>query len=415
MTNIPIHVTRTNDRKYLIPLNPDETLTQVRAVLQSRSHMNGADRFFTTDGVQVDLADEDSFKLSVILKDEAFTVGLGSGADQVHGDDASQDELKTSEKADLLYEKCELLNGYLTKTERGEMMFTKGASRVMEEFASLPKMDTPQQNMHNESFMSFSKFEHEMDVQGVNTTSVSFSSPFGGADASISNENDQNIKTSESAAYFTLKRFVPKAAVTLSEVDMIPSSDFTKALATAVKTSGPNGYEELINALNTYGYYVGKSYTLGGAYYVESRKEYASRSEAVLDKSSFEVSAKAEYEGFGGGASHKEEKQTTTTESSEKETFSMSVSCMGGNESLTENKDHGAWMDSLKDQRKWRTILVSDIIPTLALLAEGEQDLFQSALGLIQSNLNSKISTTPQVIMSDYAVLCAEWRESGWD
>lgn len=424
---LPIDVNHRSDRTYKVPLDPNASLTAVRKELTSHKIMAKSDRFFSEseDGVEseVQLDYEDDFKLSTILTKNSFTIGAASGADEVTGDGSMYDEMNTGEKNDLLYDKCNLLSGYRTVTRGGQRMFDKGVSRVMQELPELPDFGTPQGVMDNEVYMSFSQVDHEMDVRGVEKSSIGFSTPFGGADSSMEHEHHHNSQTSQSTAYFTLKRFEPRAEIVLNETDMRPSVHFMDAITEAVSDDGPDGYEKLINTFNRYGYFVGKSFTLGGAYYVESTKTYASDEEVDDDKSSFEISAKAEYEGFGASGNHAEEKEKGVKDKTVHETFSMSDSALGGKDATTATAnddektasiDLATWVSSLSDSRTWRTILVSDMMPTLALLAAENQDLFKEVLGLINNNLNSKIKETPQVIMSNYVATCSEWEESDW-
>ena len=58
---IAMTVKRLNDKPYLVPLNPDDALSQVRTQLKARSIMSADDCFSTPDGAEILFSDEATF------------------------------------------------------------------------------------------------------------------------------------------------------------------------------------------------------------------------------------------------------------------------------------------------------------------------------------------------------------------
>lgn len=400
-----IKVHKVNDRIYGEMMDPEAMLDQVRRFLQDRDIMAGEDMFFFDDAM-IDLHDEPHIHLGEILVDTGITVGKGSQTDVPQGGQTPMDiydDLNTTRKADLLYDKCVLLNGMRVQQQADHCNLIKDTQPVFQQPTSLPRAAQPQLSEREEIFTSYSELTHQMDVQGVDKASVSLSTPFGGGSGKYSHEHGTHHADKTVHAYFLAKQFVPKVYISLDWKNLTPTVGLHAAIEAAVKLGGANGFEALLHVMETYGSYIATKFTIGGAICAQSVYDYHSREDAKSDSTSFGASVNASYDGFGGGGSYEHGKKTDTSSGQVDSKFSLEASVIGGDPSKAlDLSDAKPWMDTLKDATLWRVIYQEELIPTLAAISSTDQNLYAQAQGLMKAQINDRVSINPHVHLGQY-------------
>lgn len=164
---------------------------------------------------------------------------------------------------------------------------------------------------------------------------------------------------------------------------MIIEGDFAQALINAVsgREYSINGYQHLVEVLNTYGWYVPVQYTFGGAIYSTKISEVDSFEKANSEKTSFSAEVGASFSVFGGkaqaGTNSTNESSGSGTQKSETVKFKQLGGKRIGENSISE------WEASLNEPKYWNIIRYTSFLPSLMLLHGQYNRTLSTALKLL--------------------------------
>ncbi|MBK1664541.1 hypothetical protein CKO38_08210 [Rhodospirillum rubrum] len=367
MATILILVERSDGERRNIALDVTASLADTRATLGEKAFMGPEDGFLM-HGAPVDRGDEAEVPLAALVGENgAAPLMIGVASAGLDDPDTSVDRynrLTTSQKL-ALFNEIEIYRG-ITATA------TKGFHRTFKPCIAswnsqqLPASVKPTHVSAVRVVSTFSEVGHSLSKTSSDKSSVSLTAPFGSGEAAFSHAKTHTTSTKTVKQYLLGQYLVNKVelAQDLGSLSLVP--DFEQAILTAISAERDiDAYVNLIETLNERGYYVAKTFTLGGALIGQETTQIEEYTESEKQQTEFSVGFKMAIDGFGGGAdySHSEGSETTTSTTSKYK--NMSLTQTGGSASA---KDYEAWATSLNPAINWDVIDHMDLYPTLALI-----------------------------------------------
>ena len=378
-----VKVVRTDGGSKSFLLDSSDNLATVRLSLQNEKFMGPNDAFLNLGSV-VASDQKSEIKLSQILAGGVLNIGQGTVVSPISGKDtAARYNLLTDEQKRLIYANIEVFRG-LSITKDG---FDKTFRDVYSWDGSyLPAANAPHVNTELMSSYSFSKVTHELTVFGSSSTSVNFSSPYASGEAEYKQEHSKSTSDSKVTEYLVTRYVVRKALLQVDATKLVPTAEFVAALGAAMHGNEDklDGYYNLIQVLDEWGYYVPQEFTLGGVIYATDSTQISDFSEAESEKEEFSGSFKGEFDGIGGGAAYKQAQGSDQKTTSSTKFQKITMQLIGGQEGT--EKDYPAWAKSLDSPIAWSLAEATKLYPTIALLAQvdGGPRLATAAIRLIE-------------------------------
>lgn len=363
--NSMVKVSRSDGRSASFLLNTADKLDSIRKFLAGKKFMDAND-LFLSQGTEVDREQEDEIALSDILKDGVLGVGQANTGSNLGGDDtvARYNQLRDDQKQ-AVFGNIEVFRG---------LGFTKdGFAKTFNDVYAwkpgyLPAADMPRVNTELSSSYSFSKVTHDLTVFGSSSTSVSFSSPYASGEAEFKHEQSKSTSSSKVTEYLVSRYTVRKVALKVDPARLVASPGFVAAVGKAVtgNENSRDGYINLMQVLDNWGYYVPIEFTLGGVIYSSDSTQIDDFSEAESEKQEFSGSFKAEFDGIGGGGAYKEAHGSDSKTTSSTKYQNITLQLIGGKEGT--EKDYPAWATSLSPPVSWQLAEAQMLYPSLMLL-----------------------------------------------
>lgn len=231
-----------------------------------------------------------------------------------------------------------------------------------------------------ESFFASSQEKLSRMTQGVSETSLSLSASYIFVEASATyeqtNENKQTSSSSSQKSYCITRMACQKKDIDINPARLTIHTDFHQSIRHAISSGRIDiqTAQNLVGVLNEYGWYLPKSYVLGGAKYCT--KETSARSEAEGKEESKKFAASVNLAvnfgllGVNGGVQHSERSQSTTDTERQSETSLEKILTIGGDG----QQDFNSFSNALSDPKHWRIIKYETFLPSLSLLV-GHDDL----------------------------------------
>jgi hypothetical protein len=226
----------------------------------------------------------------------------------------------------------------------------------------------PRINTELTSNYSFSKVTHDLTVFGSSSTSVSFSSPYASGEAEFKHEQSKTTSSSKVTEYLVARYVVRKAILDVDPTKLRPADAFVAAVKKAVtgKEDSQEGYTNLMQVLNDWGYYVPIQFTLGGVIYSSDSTQIDDFSDAESEKDEFSGSFKGEFNGIGGGAAYKQASGSDSKTTSSTKYENITLQLIGGKAGT--EKDYPSWAASLDPPVAWQLAEAQKLYPSLMLL-----------------------------------------------
>jgi len=370
----------------------DSKLSEVRTKLQIKGLMKDSD-FFLSAGSDFDRDSETEVTLEQFL-DTGTTLVVGHDSGDLGPADPTRkvmnfkDLSPASQKA--LIDNIELTKGVTIDTDGMSRSLKK--SIVSWDFSKLDS-SKPVHVTKYESKFSFDKVTHELNTFGAESASANLTTPYGGGSASYEYEKSKITKSEKVTEHLVTRFLVQKEEIKMELENMTVSPDFVTAVRNAVEgnENSINGYQNLKEVLDDWGYYVPCQAMLGGALYSTESTEINEFSEANSEKEKFSASFNAAFDGIGGGGEYSKSQGYTQTDASSSKFTNISMDQLGG---LPLAKDNGydKWMESLDPAENWTAISYGEMIPSLALIFNEDEGLATNA-----SNLLTEYCTYPAV------------------
>jgi hypothetical protein len=403
-TSVLVKISKSNGTSQAEMLDSSSTLATVRTLLGAKHLMSINDSFLMDTGTVVDRDQEGTIHLDSVLKDDVLLIGQPTDTSPIGtGDGVARYNLLNSDQKLAVFDNIQIFRGLTF----GPNTFGKAFKDVYSWAPGYtPVANTPQVITELVSSYAFSKVTSDLKTYSSDSTSVSLSTPYASGEAEYKTEQSQSTSTSKVTEYLTTKYIVRKADLQVDTGKLVVSPDFIAAVRTALlhNEQTAEGYFNLINVLNTYGYYVPVEFTLGGAIVGSDQTEISDFSQAESEKSEFNASFKGEFEGIGGGAAYGQASGQDKATSTSTKYQDLTILVMGGDPGL--EKDYPKWAASLNSALNWVLADVSKFWPTLLLLVSDEEgrQLLGTAINLIESFHSAPHSSSlqPYLDMGSY-------------
>jgi len=344
-------------------------LTSIREFLDSKSFMSNADNFIYQNAI-VSKEDESDILLKKLVGLNATNpLIVGVVQNVLPTPDASIDSynrLNTSQKL-ALFQNIQIFRGLTASTDKGfDKTFKPCIANWNED--QLPAYVKPSFVTEININSSFSEVGQSMAISSIESTSTSVSTPYGGGEASFEHAKKNTTSSREVKQYLTGSFYINKVDLDVDVENLQLLKDFEADILKAVQVNNPiDQYYNLIQTLNERGYYVAKSFTLGGVLLTKSSTEISEYSESEYEKKEFSVGFKMAIDGFGGGSDYSNTQESESTSSTTTKYTNLSLTQKGGNPSL---EDYNGWIKSLNPAINWDVVKYNKLYPTLALLSD---------------------------------------------
>lgn len=406
MNNTLIKVSRgANSQSFA--LKPTDLLSQIRSTLTDapNSFMTNADSFLN-NGSPIQNNTEYLIPLSSIIGSEnSIEVGTGN---TIRGDASIHryNELSEPSKRTLL-ENIQLRRG-----------FTVGVNGFQKTFKNLyswrndrlPDANMPRILTYLEGTYSFTKETFSLETSGVESGSVTLSTPYGDGSANFEHAKTHSETGKEVVEYMTQRYICKKVDLRTSSSDIRCEPQFLEAVKAAVKNQERSlgGYESLVGVLNEWGWYVPLQYTLGGVIYATKQESISEYSEAESESEKFGGEFKATFGDFGGGAAYENSSGTKSSSSRTDVNRQTQLLQIGGKAGTINSFKE--WNESLHNAVNWNTVTFQKMYPSLMLLSGESNDTLTSVSYLLQkySRYSQVSSLQPYIDVSAYELHMAE-------
>lgn len=351
-----------------VNLDTGASLETIRQTLQEGGLMTETDAFINKYDINVEKNSEHQIKLNEVLEnDQDLCIGNPVRLNNLDGVTIQYfDEMSFDKKSVLLSEKyCNVFSGM---TINGGRLSQTG--RKLYHFAEnyIPTAVNPNPNIETEELLTFSEDIHSIQSSGAVFASISLSTPWVNAEATFEHVKSKSRSGSKIRSYYTKRYLYPKAHMSVDSNKMVIEKDFARALINALsgREYSINGYQQLVEVLNTYGWYVPVQYTFGGAIYSTKTSEVDSFEKADSEKTSFsaEVEASFSFIGSKAGAGTSSTNETSSGGTQKKE--SVKFKQLGG-KGISEDSI-SEWQASLNEPKYWNIIRYTSFLPSLMLL-----------------------------------------------
>lgn len=361
-----------------------DTSAKLNAVRQTLSSppisMMGAGDSFLNSGSPVAQGMESLIQLSA-LTGSTNTLSIGTGAD-IGGNDSVQRYNQLSEPSKrALFDNLQI--------RRGLSMDNTGMVKTFKDLydwklGALPDANMPRVLNEVEQDYTFTEQTKTLQTTGVQSGSLSLTTPYGGGSANYEYAKSHSTSSSETTMYMTARYLSNKVDLNVSLSNIQGNTAFIAAVKSAV-TGHENditGYQNLVNVLNEWGWYIPVQYTLGGAVFATKQSQISKFSEADEESQKFGGEFKGAFDGIGGGAAYENSSGTKSTSSTSTEHSSVQLQQIGGRAGTSGSyKD---WNDSLNDAVTWNTTKFQKLYPSLMLLSGVANDTLGTCDALLQ-------------------------------
>ncbi|MEI8630956.1 hypothetical protein P4S72_00245 [Vibrio sp. PP-XX7] len=406
MTEALIKVIRGKSTKSFV-LNTDAKLDETRQTLTEppNSFMTTADSFLN-DGSPIQKGSEKLIPLNA-LTGTGNVLNIGSGAD-IGGNDGVQRYNQMSEADKIaLFENIQICRG-LGVDSTG---FRKTFKNLYDWKAGhLPEANMPRVLTQMKQSYTFNEQTHTLETNGVQSGSVSLTTPFGGGSSNFTLAQSHSEDSKTVTEYMTQRYLSNKVDLHVSKDNLKGNPAFIEAVKIAVKgrETSIDGYESLVIVLNEWGWYIPLEFTLGGALYATRKEKITAYSQADSESQKFGADFKAEFDGIGGGAAYENSSGTKTSSGHTEKSKAVQLLQIGGKAGTSSS--YTDWNASLNDSINWNTITFQQMLPSLMLLAGHNNDVLTTADYLLQKfhSYRQVATLQPYIDVSAYELRLAE-------
>lgn len=399
-----INVKNTKGQSESMQLDFNANLEDTRLILKYYNVMTDSDRFIFNN-VAVNQDSERETKLSEILKNEIeLNIGAAGSINNLPGEQ-KYNSMNIDQKLFILgAHNLKVCNGLTIKKEDDVKLFQtyKKLYRFADNYA--PQGINPPTLLAIEELYTFTEESHSMQYSGVNSASVSLSIPNASVQANYEYAKNNSQSNDELDTYLTKRYLYKKIDIFVDPTRLIVEDDFLHVVRNAVRgfERSIDGYTNLVNVLNEYGWYIPIQYTLGGAIYSTKISKVRTLAEARMESHNFGARVDASYMNIraGIGINHKDSSNVNNTTKTNND--SLMFRQIGGNGVGQDNLM--GWIDSLDDANNWRIIRYTNLMPSLMLLHGVDSITLSNAMKLLTKyNSYSEVrSLQPHINIQEY-------------
>lgn len=357
------------------------TLDRVREIIVERDWMDADSYFLNKRLIFVDKTSEARKKLQDILVDNTLSIG------------------HSNNKGNFL---SKFLKGF-TISNDGSIVSTTHTLCSFDE-GYIPSENDPQTSHEYETSLAFSSETVKRQSSGIDTYSLSLSSPWVDAEAEYRNERSKTNGNEKLRTYLTTRSVYNKKSVEIEPSKLRISDEFKNELKVAIEqnTDPINQFMQLVRVLNNYGWYIVTLYTLGGGFYVTEEKEASSYDEAIKQKYAAEASAGAKFGGYGASAAYEHGSTDGTSNTSKGKSEQLTFNQIGGGKSA--HLSPSAFETTLENQANWRIIRHDYFCPSLLLLLDYDHILLSKCMKVLIQHHDKPIakSLLPKLDIQKY-------------
>lgn len=392
INNILIAIRNSNRRSESVSLNLSSTLENIRNVLAENQLMNENDRFMNNN-IPVNKKSEQNTTLGALLgiRRELIIGAPGSIGDL--NDEVKYTLMTFEEKRFLLGEEnINVYNGLTIEKGSADNVEFKRKFKKLYKFADdyEPSANNPIIPFKSKEFTAFTEDAHSMQCSGVNSTSISLTTPWITAEANFEHAKSKLQSSGHIKSYYT-KRFTNnKVELSVDPAHIIVEDEFVNAFKN-VMTAHERPMDccyDLVSILNEYGWYIPLQYTLGGAIYTTKISEVSTLEDANKESIEFGIKAEVSFARFGGGASFKNNDSIESSSNRKESVERMTFYQIGG--SVIGQDDIDQWENSLKNASNWNIICNTSLMPSLLLLRGKHNETLRNCLLLLRNHSYSK-------------------------
>jgi hypothetical protein len=368
MTQVLVLVKNNNgiSRNYYLFLN--HTLKQIRETLTGEGFMFRDDDFMSNDAPVAKKDEEEVQLYELVGQDNLLPLHIGKYQTGLDSQDTSLERyngLNLAQKI-ALFKEIEIFRGLTASYQEGFRKTFKPCITEWTKEEQLPDSVRPTYVSEVTVQSSFNEVTHSMVVSSINKASASLNIPFGGGQAEFEHAQRTATTSNEVTQYFAGKFFVTKVLlnVDINNLELVP--DFTEQVLTAVqKGTNIDQYANLINTLNERGYFVPKSFRLGGSLLNRASTKVSKFSQSQSEQQEFAVGFRLTIKGFGGGADYSNSSGSDQSSSTTSRYSDLTIEMIGGQ---AHANDYKSWALSLNPAINWDVITYDQLYPTIALL-----------------------------------------------
>lgn len=384
-----ILIKNSDGRRIQESLDPSLKLKDVRTILILKKFMTEDDNFIYNNEVLA-RTEEANRNYADILSDNVLSIGVPTVTDssgELSGPARFQG-MNFNEKRDLLGERnVNVFTGLTFKEVNSNVTFTQTFKKLYKFAADyVPTSIYAGKEVDSEEIISYSQDVNSVMCSGVNSTSVTLSTPWVQGQAGFTDAQERSKSSDKVKSYHT-QRYLRNMVKLQADINkLIIEDEFADALKNAVYGLGVSKKAclNLVAVLNEYGWYIPIEYTLGGAVYSTKVKEVSSYQEAVTESQSFKASFNVSFGNVGAGGGHDEEKSKLSKNANTRSHENVILHQIGGACPTYEN-DFTCWSSSLNQANNWRIIRYDMLLPSLMLLRGTDDDTLSTCLQTLRT------------------------------
>lgn len=342
-------------------INVDDLLISVRDTLQKGGIMKTIDHFYAPIGVRSVQGEPTAIGNSIPIdknreSEEKLKTILTLNSELYIGHEVTDSYTTIVDKN---------LRGYTIENDKDVLDCTSFRVCTLAEYYT-PSTSDVDTTSKLESFHSFSKSIHRRQCKGMDSVSISLTTPWASGGIESSHSVSKSESTERKTSFAATRMVYEKLKVAIDPNKLIIDEDFHDKLEMGLRGNRRSieGYTNVVETLNKYGWYVPIEYTLGGAAYTTKESQVNNEEEAIEEKMSLELKTSAVFNGFGASTGNKHtsdnSSSTTSEEGTERDTFNQIV---GNATSRVEDMP-----SLLANTNNWRIIRYKKLYPTLMLL-----------------------------------------------
>ncbi|MCG8640564.1 MAG: hypothetical protein MI862_12565 [Desulfobacterales bacterium] len=374
-------IRNSGDRGTVVSLDVDNTLTRTRALLTKDKLMEPNDSFLLNGNPLANTTEETTTLKELLGNGTKLYVGGATLAplDPQQAID-NWNNFGDSEKQ-ALFNQIEIYSGLIIQKDG----FSRSFSNSIPVQWTLDAINSRKPTTISKvtSNYTFSKTTKEMTEKNVQSTSVSFTSPYASAKAEYDHEKQTQHSEEHVTTYLIAKFLVNKIGLQVNTKKMTASDNFMNAVKKAIgeHQNDVNGYYNLINVLDQFGYYVPGTFTLGGALLTQTSTRVNKYSDAETEMEKYSFGFSASFDGIGGGAAYSNADTHSVKTTSSNEYNNQTFQQIGGASGT--NNDYPKWVKSLDSAAQWDVASYESLVPTIALIGLSQQGVGNACCNLI--------------------------------
>lgn len=254
----------------------------------------------------------------------------------------------------------------------------------------MPVDNKPDTEFAIEEYYTFTEDLNSMQCSGVSSTLISLLPPWTSPEANFEYAKQKSQTNDKVDSYYTLNILSRKIELSTDYSKLIVDEHFVQAIENAIRGNerSVNGYRNLVNILNEYGWYIPTKCTLGGSLCITKKSKINNLDEAKDEWITFSNK-------FGNFPIIHNNKLNGNSDGIE--TFQI-----GGYGNGINNYDE--WLLSLDAEQNWKIIRYDAVIPSLILLNGKYSQILSTCLRLLIKyyNYSEVISLQPYIDVKDY-------------